>query len=162
MECLEDDLGLSLPRDASEVLRRLRLQGVDAVAVAGAGGPPAEAPRPKASWAQAYVCRVDTPRTGRGDAAAATWIFRGNGAAATPPRRRGRSAETGARLRYGSETPGVAISTENALTELRQHLKRRGVRGITDLARGFRVADKDRSGRLSLSEFARCCKRANV
>ena len=45
-----------------------------------------------------YVRRADSSLTNRGDdAVAATWIFRGDGVAATPRRRRGRSVETGAR-----------------------------------------------------------------
>ena len=40
----------------------------------------------------AYVCGADVPRTRRGGAAAATWIFRGGG---LPRPRRGYSAETG-------------------------------------------------------------------
>lgn len=35
---IDDDLGLEMPRDAAEVLRRLRAQGVDAVAVEGSAG----------------------------------------------------------------------------------------------------------------------------
>ena len=54
--------------------------------------------------------RADVPQRDRGDAAAATWMFRG--VAATPRLRRGCSAETGARLRY----PGYALS-DGAPTE---------------------------------------------
>ena len=46
----------------------------------------------------AYSCCADMPQTGRGDAVAATWIFRGD--EATPRLRRGNSVEIGARLRY--------------------------------------------------------------
>ena len=48
-----------------------------------------------------HLRRADLPKMGRGDAAAATWIFRGARVAATPRPRRGYS------LRYATSTPGV-------------------------------------------------------
>ena len=57
---------------------------------------------------RAYFRRVDSSRTGRGDAAAATWIFRRGDESR---RRRGRDADflwrPGARLRYGQEVGGL-------------------------------------------------------
>ena len=47
-----------------------------------------------------YSCRVDMPQTGRGDAAAATLIFRGDESRRRRGVPRGYSVETGARLRY--------------------------------------------------------------
>ena len=53
-----------------------------------------------------YVRRADSSLTNRGDdAVAATWIFRGDGVAATPRRRRGRSVETGALLQIRRPGP---------------------------------------------------------
>lgn len=54
------------------------------------------------------------------------------------------------------------VANDDALATLREALKRRGVRGITTLARAFRVADTDRSGVLSREELERCLGRADV
>ncbi|KAH8045471.1 serine/threonine kinase [Aureococcus anophagefferens] len=53
---VEDDLGLSLPEDALEVLKRLRAQGVDAVAVTSAAGQTfTDDGAKQASWAKKYA-----------------------------------------------------------------------------------------------------------
>jgi hypothetical protein len=51
---VEDDLGLQMPRDADVVLKKLRAQGIDAVAVEGPGGA-----------SQAKLADADTPKTFR-------------------------------------------------------------------------------------------------
>ena len=38
VECVEDDLGLQMPRDADIILKKLRAQGIDCVSVEGSNG----------------------------------------------------------------------------------------------------------------------------
>ena len=70
--------------------------GAEEACAAALGGDPA-----RVHGGLVYFRRAEIPQTGRGDAAAATWMFRGDGSR----RRRGydadNSVETDARLRYG-------------------------------------------------------------
>ena len=83
-----------------------------------------------------YVRRADIPQTGRGDAAAATWIFRGDGCGRDanirfrPARpRREYSVETGARLRYPAQR---AVLYHLYVDDLKTWVKKRSVRGVSD------------------------------
>ena len=73
----------------------------------------------------AYFCRVDVLPTSRGDAAAATWIFRGD----ESRRRRGRDADIPwgkvARLRYSARRPDCSGEpvTDAAVLEAVAHMK---------------------------------------
>ena len=51
-----------------------------------------------------YVRRADPPQTGRNDAAATTWLFRGDGVAATPRLRRGRGYAAATTWTLGRES----------------------------------------------------------
>ena len=71
----------------------------DSIAEVVGDAPSADRPAGNGRRLETYFRRADILQTGRGGAAAATWLFRGD----EPPRpRRGHSVETGARLRYKS------------------------------------------------------------
>jgi Ca2+-binding EF-hand superfamily protein len=108
VECVEDDLGLEMPRDAIEIIDRLRKQGLDVVSVQAGAGPVISKPIP--------VKEVQHER----------------------------------------------VSNDEALETLRKALKKRGVRGLTNLGRAFRIADADHSRVLSKEELQRCLNRADV
>ena len=46
VECVDDDLGLEMPRDAVEIISRLRTQGLDVVSVQSGAGPVITKPLP--------------------------------------------------------------------------------------------------------------------
>ena len=98
---------------------------------------------------KAYFCRVETDR---GDAAAATWIFRGERAVATPLRRRGCS-ERRARLRYVAcrdnrvYTVGAGEKRGEAVVR-RPHIElETPVAGLVAVDRSLWIATADSSAR---------------
>ena len=88
-------------------------------------------------------CRADISSTNRGGAAAATWIFRGDGSR----RRRGRSAET-ARLRYNTllAGPGFPAPLVAALPAGVGHAASAAPGDVYDAARGRAACRRRRRG----------------
>ena len=139
---LDDDLGLELPKDAGEVLRRLRVQGLtDVVRVEGASGGSANAAAPK-SLATAKA-NAETRERARATKASDLRVA----AAGASPRRKAPSPPP--------PVPSAAPPGTQAVVEaLRRHLKDAfGSHGLHALRRSFRRADASGDGVLSLGEF---------
>ena len=103
VECVNDDLGLEMPRDAVEIISHLRKQGLDVVSVQSGAGPVITKPLPV------------------------------------------------------KEEQHERVSSDEALATLRKALKKRGVRGLTNLGRAFRIADADHSRVLSKEDCNDVC-----
>ncbi|KAK7249447.1 hypothetical protein SO694_00049056 [Aureococcus anophagefferens] len=171
VEMVEDDLGLSLPEDALEVLKRLRAQGVDAVAVTSAAGQTfTDDGAKQASWAKKYALAPLAPSRRRAAPRAGDDPRRGQvrGGPGPPPgddgpRRRPRDGRP--RARASARRSGARRSTRwrRVPLGLRDALPA-GTQGVVDALRRhlkdtvFTFFDADRSAALDYAEFVACVR----
>ncbi|KAH8077630.1 serine/threonine kinase [Aureococcus anophagefferens] len=180
VEMVEDDLGLSLPEDALEVLKRLRAQGVDAVAVTSAAGQTfTDDGAKQASWAKKCSGRTAPLSCRPPSAAPATTLGAAKSGGPGPPgddgpRRRprdGRPAARGRRRsgaqvsRWRPRAPGPAGRARGdraSSTRCGATSRTVGSHGLHRLRRSFLAVDGNGTASSKLGgEFVEALRRVN-
>ena len=141
VQALLNDIGVN-PGNKREIVQRLRMQGVDVMAIPGftdKGSPAAEAA------AQNLNVNIFSSQTKEVNSTSG-----GN-----------KSANLRNQVMAGRKR-GVTNLSLPILDKLRAALKKRGARGFNGIQRAFRIIDDDNSGQLSTDEFKKALHEMNI
>lgn len=144
---IQNDLGLK-PNDKAEMMRRLKAQGVDVIAVSTGAGDGGEDNK------QQFTNGNKRPATrgGRG------------GSANIGNRSPNRTLlnKPGADLAPFQRSAEPSAGLKMILQRIKEEMKRRGSFGFVGMQRRFKIMDDDGSGSLSLAEFKKAMKEMKI